>query len=126
MKPQKNILEWLVFAVSALLVAGILLFLLVTGSRQGEEPPLLFIELGAPTKAREAFRLPVRVRNNGDQTAEECTIEVVLRSGEREVERGELTIALIPKRSAREGWVTFQNDPKCCTIEARAVGFTKP
>ena len=125
MKPQKNALEWLVFGVSAILVAGVAAVLLVSGLRSHHAPPSLAIETGAAEKHGDAFRVPVEVRNTGEETAEQARIEFELTKDGEVVERAELTFAFIPKRSSREGWVELHRDPQCCTLAARA-SFNRP
>ena len=123
----KNALEWIVFAVSALLIAAVLFILVLEARDMGETPPLLRVATGAAEETAGAFRIPVSVHNAGDETAEQAEIEVELIGGDgRVVERSQLTIAFVPKRSVREGWVTFHRDPRCCRIVTRAAAFTKP
>ena len=125
MKPKKNTLEWAVFAASAILVAAVAAVLVVSGARSAHTPPTLAIELGAAERDGDAFRIPIKVRNTGDETAEQARIEVELTAGSEIVERAELTFAFIPKRSAREGWVELHRDPRCCTLATRAA-FNRP
>ncbi len=125
MKPQKNPLEWLVFAASAILVAGVAAVLIVSGARSAHAPPALVIESGPAERNGDAYRVPITVRNTGDETAEHARIEVELTRGAEVVERAELTFAFIPKRSAREGWVELHRDPSCCTLATRAA-FNRP
>lgn len=125
MKPQKNALEWAVFAVSAILVAAVAAVLIVSGARSAHTPPSLVIESGAVEKDGDAYRVPIKVRNTGDETAEQARIEVELTANGEIVERAELTFAFIPKRSSREGWVELHRDPRCCTIATRA-SFNRP
>lgn len=126
MKPHKNILEWIVFGISAVAIAGVLTILITTAPSSPGQPPLLQISVGTPTAAGDTHRVPVLVKNAGDQTAENAQIEVMLKSGEEVVESGELTIAFVPRGSSRKGWVTFHHDPRRFTIVARASGFNEP
>lgn len=125
MKPQKNALEWVVFAASAILVAAVAAVLIVSGARSAHTPPSLVIEHGTAEANGDAFRIPIRVRNTGDETAEHARIEVELTRAGEVVERAELTFAFIPKRSAREGWIELHRDPRCCTLATRAA-FNRP
>lgn len=125
-KPQKNALEWLVFAGSVVLIVAVVATLLVEATTSGDEPPLLRIETGSATKSGEVFRVPLRVRNDGDDTAELAQIEVSLMDGDREVERAEVSFAFVPRKSTEQGWVAFRRDPRCCKVVTRAVAFTKP
>jgi uncharacterized protein (TIGR02588 family) len=44
----------------------------------------------------------------------------------REPVRGELTIAFLPRRATREGFVTFQQDPRGARLTARVLGYERP
>jgi uncharacterized protein (TIGR02588 family) len=126
MRAHKNILEWIVFGVSAVAIAGILAMLVTMGVTSEDRPPLLRITVGAPVAIGDAHRVPVEVKNDGGATAEGVNIEVALLSGTKVVESGELTIAFVPRGSTRKGWVTFHNDPRQFAIKARASGFNEP
>ncbi|HYK02966.1 MAG TPA: hypothetical protein VE974_14495 [Thermoanaerobaculia bacterium] len=126
MKQRKNMLEWVVFGVSVVAIAAVVAALLTGRHASGETPPRLEVRTGAPVAIAGSYRVPVTVENSGDRTAEGAHIEVALTSGEEIVERGELTIAFVPRGSTRNGWVTFRNDPRRFTIVARATGFNEP
>jgi uncharacterized protein (TIGR02588 family) len=125
-KPKKNPLEWTVFAVSALLVLALLAVLIHAVLDRTPGPAELRIELGPPEARGGRYMVPVHVRNEGGRTAEEVKVEVVLRSGETEVEKADLVLRFVPAQSDREGWVAFGRDPACCELAARPVGFESP
>jgi uncharacterized protein (TIGR02588 family) len=127
-KPQKNWLEWIVFATGLMLVFSTLAYLIYEGATMGNDPPSIEVRLGAPEARTHNFVVPVTIINHGDETAEGITIEVSPEnagSGEP-LERGELTIAFLPRRAKREGWVTFQRDPRGARLTARVLGYEKP
>jgi uncharacterized protein (TIGR02588 family) len=124
--PKKNRMEWSVFLASALIVLATLGYLGVSAIRGGKSPADLRVLVGTPGKHADVHRVPIVVRNLGESTAESVRIEVVLRRGEEEVERAELDLAFVPRKSEREGWVTFRSNPRCCAIVARAVGYERP
>ena len=127
-KLQKNWVEWTVFAVGLVLVVSALAYLVYDGATMGSDPPSLEVRLGAPEQRAHNFIVPVTVTNHGDETAEGVTIEVLLESsGEgQKPERGELSVAFIPRRATREGFVAFQQDPRCKRLTARVLGYEKP
>ena len=126
-KIEKNWLEWIVFAGSLVLVAGALGALAYDGATMGDEPPSIEVKVGAPQERPHNFIVPVEVTNHGDETAEGVIIEVVLKQGEEELERGEFEIAFLPRRSTRHGWVAFKIDPHTIEkMEARVLGYEKP
>jgi uncharacterized protein (TIGR02588 family) len=93
----------------------------------GNDPPSIEVRLGTPEQRTHNFIVPVTVVNHGDETAEGITVEVTLENaGGGEPVRGELTVAFLPRRATREGWVTFQQDPRAARLTARILGYEKP
>ncbi|MCA1573751.1 MAG: hypothetical protein LC770_04280 [Acidobacteria bacterium] len=125
-KIQKNWLEWVVFAFGLILVASTLGYLIYTGASMGDDPPRLEVRLGIPEQRQFNFIVPVAVVNHGDETAEGVRIEVVLERGGEEKARGELDVAFLPRHATREGWVTFEQDPRTAQLKARVLGYQKP
>jgi uncharacterized protein (TIGR02588 family) len=123
---EKNWLEWLVFGVGLALVAGTLGFLIYDGATDAGNPPAIEVRLGEPRPTGHNFVVPVSVYNHGDETAEGVTVEVTLEGGGPEPERGELTIAFLPRRATREGWVAFRTDPRAARLTPRVLGYEKP
>jgi uncharacterized protein (TIGR02588 family) len=125
-KPAKNGLEWTVFIASSIVVLAVLGYLATKTLTEKKTPPDLRVEAGAVIARDNSYRVPLLVRNVGGATAEAVVIEAVLRRGEEEVERAELELSFVPRRSEREGWVTFRHDPRCCAIVTRAVSYEEP
>ena len=127
-KIQKNWLEWVVFAISLVLVITTLGYLVYDGATFSETPPNIELELGkAQAQAPDRFIIPVTAINRGETTAEGVQIEVTLNSGGKEQENAQFEIAFLPRHSKREGWVTFTTDPRTVEqIEARVLGLEKP
>jgi uncharacterized protein (TIGR02588 family) len=125
MKPQKNWLEWAVFALSALLITGVISFLIYETATIGNAPPDVHVQIGTPEPRAGYFAVPIEVLNKGDHTAEGVHVEVVLKAGSDE-ETGDFEIAFLPRRGSREAWVTFKRDPRGGTLEARVLGYEKP
>lgn len=124
---EKNWLEWIVFAVSLALVVSMLGYLVYDGAKVPAATPSIEFELGKPQPKLNYFIVPVAVTNRGDETAEGVHVEVVLESGGQEKESADFEIAFLPRQSTREGWVTFQTDPRTVEqMQARVLGFEKP
>ena len=125
MMPQKNTLEWIVFAASAVLIAGVIgVLVYATVSSEGR-PPSLSITPGTAQPTAGGFAVPLEVRNEGDRTAEDVQIEVTLAIGP-DTERSTAVLPFVPHRSHRRAWVTFENDPARGTVLARVVGYREP
>jgi uncharacterized protein (TIGR02588 family) len=125
-KVQKNPLEWTVFFVSLAVVLATAGFLLWDAATAQGGAPDLRIELGAPQPGSGGFAVPVTVSNRGDETAEGVRVEVTLELPGAPAERAEIEMAFVPRRSQREGWVTFRRDPRQGRLSGRAVGYEKP
>lgn len=125
-KVQKNWLEWIVFAIGLVLVVFTLAYLIYAGVTFGETSPSLEVRLGTPEQQPHNFIVPVTVINHGDETAAGVHIEVVMESGGEEKARSELEIPFVPRRSTREGWVAFGQDPRNAQLKARVLGYEKP
>lgn len=123
-KIEKNWLEWCVFGVGLALVLGALGFLAYDGATTGDAPPRIEIELGEPSAHAQGFQVPVVVSNRGDLTAGDVHVEVTLEGGV--AERSDFHIAFLPRRSTREGVVTFHTDPRAGRLRARVLGYEKP
>lgn len=124
-RQNKNWLEWAVFALGLTLVAGALGYLIYGGATMKETTPVIEISIGEPERHEHYFGVPVGVLNTGDRTAEGVKIEVVLEGG-GEPESGEFTIAFVPRKAKREGWVAFKRDPREGKLTARVAGYAKP
>lgn len=122
----KHPLEWAIFALSAILVAATAGYLVHDAVRGGETPPLLSVEVGTPEPLSDSWLVPVKVRNQGQETAEGVRVEVTLEIPGAPPERAEFDVAFVPRESEREGWVTFRADPSRGRLTGRAVGYEKP
>lgn len=127
-KIQKNWLEWLVFAISLVLVITTLGYLVYDGATFSETPPNVELELGkVQAQAKDRFIVPITAINRSEITAEGVQIEVTLNDNGKEQENAQFEIAFLPRHSTREGWVTFTTDPRTVDkIEARVLGLEKP
>jgi uncharacterized protein (TIGR02588 family) len=127
-KIAKHPLEWIVFAVSLALVAGTVGFLAWDAAQAGGEdsPAALSIELGRPEPRGGVWAVPVTVHNRGGETAEGVNVEVTLETPGAEPETAAFEAAFVPRRSKREGWVTFRSDPSRGRLSGRAAGYETP
>lgn len=124
---EKNWLEWLVFVASLVLVVSTLGYLIYDTATLKNAPPSIQFQLGKPQSQLNHFIVPVSVTNQGDETAEGVQVEVVLESDGKEQENAQFEIAFLPRHSTREGWVTFETDPRTVDqMKARVLGFEKP
>ena len=125
--PQKNWLEWSVFAVGLALLLAIVGYLVARALGDGSEPAALHVEVGeawSPPDAPALHAVSVTVRNDGGRSAAEVDVEVVL-PGEPP-ERRELTFDHVPHGSSRSGALTFAHRPEPGQLRPRVLGYLEP
>src|SRR5690554_1177888 len=104
---EKNMLEWAVFSFSLLLILGILGYLINQTATYKPGSPDLDITYVKDPSPHAPYRYFIRIKNDGQETAEEVQIDMVLELDGEELEVASLTIPYSPKESVREGWVVF-------------------
>lgn len=126
-KDKKNFLEWTVFAVSLLMVAGILIYLGYKTYTHQPSPPNIQVEYRPNPTRLTPYRYHLIVNNTGGETAEEVIIELVLKKDTIIMEKAEMNLPFVPQSSKREGWINFTMDPnEADTVVARVMSFKKP
>lgn len=126
-KLKKNWLEWIVFAVSLVLVAGTLAYLIWDGATKSEQPPFVAVELGATIQEGDRYIIPVTLRNEGGQAAKAVTVEVALMVDGQELEKGQIQVDYLPRSSSRRGRVVFTEDPATADeIQTHVLGYELP
>ncbi len=129
---SKNPLEWAVFAVSLLLVLGVLGYLGREIFLFDKAPPHIVLQLGKPQQLQKAageeagFIVSVQASNKGRQTAEGVHIEVEMQRGSEKPEAADFEIAFLPRGSSREGWVAFKGTKENVKLKARVLGYEIP
>lgn len=126
MKIRKNPIEWTVFGIGSVLVLGVMGILILEWVGADQRPADIEVTVGDPVPSNGGYRMLVRARNIGSATAEQVRIEVLLRRGAQSVEQAEITLAFLPRRAERKGWVFFRNDPRRFQVLARPVGYQEP
>ena len=122
---DKNWLEWVVFAVSLLVIAAIIGTLVVGVLSNKDSPARLEVFLGDVREERGAFVVPVVVQNTGGRAAAAVRVEVILEAGNFS-ERSGFDLSYSPAGSLRRGEVTFSRDPRQGTLKSRVPGFELP
>ena len=125
-KPEKNWLEWSVFAVGLVLVLATLGFLVRESLAGSGGPPEVVARLGAPRASAGAYMVPVEVTNLGGRAAEDVTVTVVLEGDGTQSEEAQLEIAFLPRDSKRNGYVGFQRNPAEGTLRLGPIAFEVP
>lgn len=125
MKGEKNVVEWGVFVASLVLIGTTLAILLLDAFRGESKPTDIRVQLGGPIQRAEGWAVPVTIRNEGDETGENVHVEVALQRDKRDVEVAQVTIDFLPRKSEREAWALFRENPDSGKVVARAIGFER-
>lgn len=123
--PAKNLLEWIVFGVSLVLVVSTLAYLVYSALRVPEGPALLRAEAAAPVYADGIARIPVTVKNEGKRVAVNVEVQVSVGEGEQKLEGG-FTIDFVPRGATRSGAVSFKVNPLPGPPECEVIGYDEP
>jgi uncharacterized protein (TIGR02588 family) len=124
--PSTSTAEWIVAAVSALLVLGVIGFLVYDGVRSADTPPDVTIELDSIQPAGPGYLVLFRARNGGRSTAADVIIEGELMADSGRVEASETTIDYVPPGGLERGGLYFTRDPRRLKLRLRAQGYRDP
>ena len=125
-KPEKNPLEWTVFAIGLVLVFATLGYLVRESLVGDGGPPEVVARLGESRPSASGYLVPVEVANSGPTTAEDVLVPIFLEMPGGKREEAELSIAFLPRDSKRNGWVSFRGDPRGGTLSLGAIAFEVP
>lgn len=126
-KDRKNLLEWVVFWVSLLLVITILGYLGYQAYSYKPSSPEIHVEVKPDPTEQQPNRYHVQVHNKGGETAESVQVELELKENGKTVEKIELQLMFVPQESRREGWANFSRKPKRKEdVSAHVVSYQKP
>ena len=125
-KPEKNALEWSVFAVGLVLVLATLGYLVRESIVSDGGPPDVAVRLGSARPSQHGWLLPVEVTNVGSTTAEDVRVAIALDLPDGTRQEAELDIAFLPPASKRQGWVSFPSDPRRGTLSLGTIAFEVP
>ncbi len=121
--PEKNRLEWSVFAISLAVIVMVLATLIRFEIVRPDTPPELHVRTTTIRPAGDMFAVGVEVENRGGETASNAGIEVELTANGRNPERGELQLPFVPRGAVRTGEVMFTTDPAAGRLRARILGY---
>lgn len=125
--PEKNWLEWSVFAASAVVLAFTFGFLGYEAFVSTVKPTAIEIELGTPEAHDDYYAVPVTIKNVGSQSIEDVQVDVTLMQEQEEVETASITMPTLPRESSREGHVAFSSDPgEADEIRTQIVSYVVP
>ena len=118
--------EWLTGIASAIIVAGLMGWLVYEAVTRSGEPPALSIVAGEIGRADQGFTVTFEIRNSAPTTAAAVMVAGEIRDNGRVIERAEVTFDYVPAESKADGALIFENDPNGRELVIRPTGFTDP
>ena len=122
-KPIRNRAEWFSLGISLTLLTGVVAMVASLWLHPSLKPAEFTVESGEVRAANDHYYLPVTIKNEGDATAAEVTVEGTLGTTSPE-EVANTTFAFIPARSKAEGVLIFSEEPS--TASVRVISYQKP
>ena len=120
------IVEWVIGALGALLLAGTIGFLVWHALGRDQAPPDVRVVVDLVEQLRNGYLVQFRAVNEGGSTAAQLVIEGELAGPDGPIETSEATLDYVPPRSDRRGGLFFTHDPRQFELRVRAGGYAKP
>jgi uncharacterized protein (TIGR02588 family) len=124
--PNTSTAEWIVAAVSAALVLGVVGFLIYDGVRSPTTPPDVTVEIDSIQPAGPGYLVLLRAENRGRSTAAEVMVEGELEADTGSVETSQTTIDYVPAGGLQRAGLYFAHDPRRLRLKLRAHGYREP
>ncbi len=118
----KNLLEWAVFAISALLVLATLGYLGKWALETEEGPVRLAVKTGPPVVENGWTRFPVTVSNTGQRVAANVEVQIAIGSGETR-QQASFTLDFVPRGGSRTGAASFKTTGLKETPQCDVLGY---
>lgn len=123
---QPPLWERVVAAISLMLVAGLLGYLLYEVLAGDHSPPDIVVEIVEIRENGNDWLVLFQAWNHGGTTASGVAIEGQLSRFGITVESAQVTLDFIPAKSSRRGGLYFQNDPSDRDLELQTSGYVLP
>ncbi len=121
--PIRNRAEWISLGISLTLLAGVVATVVSVWLNPSLKPAEFTVERGQVRAANGHYYLPVTIKNEGDATAAEVTVEGTLDTTSPE-EIATTTFDFVPARSDAEGVLIFSQEASGATV--RVISYQKP
>ena len=118
--------EWIIAAAGLILVVGAVGATLYRAITEKSVPPILEIAVESKMPTANGYLVKFRVKNSGNQTAADVTIEGSLKQNGENVETSTTRLNYSPANSEREGGLFFTKNPNDFEFQIRALGYEKP
>lgn len=125
---RRTAAEWVTLIIGIVIVAAVLGTVTWLGLSRPSMPPSISITTHVTEQHHFAggYYLPVSVKNEGDEAAEELLLRATLTGEGLEKEEVELTIPALGGGQHEDAVFVFRQDPATGTLEILPAGFVAP
>ena len=124
--PNTSTAEWIVAAISAALVFGVIGYLIYDGVSHPQTPPSVTVEVDSIQAAGPGYLVLLRAVNRGRTTAADVMLEGELRADTGRVEYSRTTVDYVPAGGEQSAGLYFRRDPRQLRLQLRAHGYREP
>ncbi|TVQ06018.1 MAG: hypothetical protein EA368_18055 [Leptolyngbya sp. DLM2.Bin27] len=122
-QPIRNRAEWVSLGISLTLLAGVVGTVVSVWLNPSLKPAEFTVERGQVRVANGHYYLPITVKNEGDATAAQVTVEGSLETISPE-EVATTTFDFVPAQSDADGVLIFSQEPSGATV--RVISYQEP
>lgn len=121
----KNVLEWMVFGMSCLLVLGAVGYLLLTAITRKDGPADLRVGIGEISTRGDSTMATIILTNEGSKTAAAVKIHLTATYPSEERE-SDVDVDFIPRGGRREAIAVFSGTERPIQITPKVIGYVEP
>ena len=121
----KPLAEWIVGALSAVLVAAVIAFLLYQALLQEARPPDLAVAIESIDRAGSGATVRIAVTNSGDEAAAGVMVRALQRDGQDTLQR-DVTFDYVAGHSVRRGAFVLPGDAAPDDLTVEITGYVEP
>jgi uncharacterized protein (TIGR02588 family) len=119
--------EWLIAAIGALMLAGLVGYLIHQALGNSRSPPQIEVRQTFLQQTEDGYLLGFRAVNKGKTTASSVLVRGRLKDADGKViEQSEVAIDYLPGEGEQQGGLFFTRDPSRYGRDLRALGYAVP
>lgn len=125
-KKNYNLVEKICFGIGALVLLGLISFLVYQMVQKKEGPPNLEITI-VEDSTTASYDFKIDVENTGEETAEAANVRLSLYQDGQAVETGTVTFQYVPVKSTKTAWIVFHKKQKTGdSVVVSSITYVKP
>lgn len=121
-----SVWEWIIAAVSTLLVFGAIGFIFYRAVTEDPVTPRISVQVDTIVQTESGYAVEFWARNHGDATAKGLSVEGQLVGDTGVLFTRSTTLDFVPGESRRRGGLFFPVDPRRYELRLYPVGYDRP